>query len=254
MFISVDLPEPDAPMIGDHLARADRERSTPRSACTSLLPDAVDALHADRRASTDRRVAAHAALTLPEAPQRPHRSSWSGTDCVAAVVVPPDVHPAMTCMPSSRPGPVTSVFWPSVSPVRTAHGASLPCSSRCQSTARSDAPERHEPAGGAAAAVAAPGAPLAAARAAGPRPDSPVARARACCPPPLLRRPARVRPPPPRARRALLARPSSPRRLEPQRGVRHLEHVLGLGTRNSTVAVMPGSSLPSGFATATTTV
>ena len=40
-FISVDLPEPEVPMIGDELAAARRSRSMPRSACTSFVPARV---------------------------------------------------------------------------------------------------------------------------------------------------------------------------------------------------------------------
>ena len=38
MFINVDLPEPEAPMIADELAAAAMSSETPRSAVTSTSP------------------------------------------------------------------------------------------------------------------------------------------------------------------------------------------------------------------------
>ena len=45
MFISVDLPEPDAPMTAT-ISPASTVRSTPRSACTLFVAHRVDLLHA----------------------------------------------------------------------------------------------------------------------------------------------------------------------------------------------------------------
>ena len=103
MFMIVDLPEPDGPMIATN-SPSSTDRSMPRSAWNEAAALAVD---------------------LGDAGELEQRASRGGGLALRAHGVPPAAS-VITCIPARRSPPVISVRWPSLEPTVTEHGAGRP--------------------------------------------------------------------------------------------------------------------------------